>query len=241
MKYGFGDTLFGGVAFLKRGYRYLIRENAALRRQIENMRGRPAAGNDRANTVISEGVRRRNGFSRKNYFLYIKELFFGSSVYYTLRNICHTFRPAMYLWQTVKIATVFFAYVKSSAVFLISVLLLLCTIPFFLIITASQTMFVIFSGNRTRKRIEQSISGGKIAVFFQPKHGSVLDGTAGMLSERGYTVFCVFGALDFRCKGFGFLTGVSSAGNNVFNIRAYYYFFLKKTFKTKCDKVVYIY
>ncbi len=226
---------------MKIGYYSLLRENARLKRRLEET-DRTFIGSNTAVRIADKLKEKTKIFNAASYFSYLKNGLLGGTLIYTIEHISSSFRPFFYLIRAFRIIAFVLAYIEAGAVIIIIAAVLLCLLPVAALVFLANELYLFTYARRSKKRLISDISQKKIAVFILPSMNSgVMEDSISYLKSMGYTVFCIISNKDLRLCGMSFFSNCKKADDSVFYIREQYFFIMKKLLEEQSEKFVVIF
>ena len=185
-------------------------------------------------------------FSRRTFFGYVYHTAKATSVFKIYKRIINTVRRYTFITTSIKIASFIFAFLETSAVFVIAASAFAISLPFTILFSYLAFLFSHMNAKKRTEQLMERMKSKKIYVFFPPKslalsESSFLCGFVRDIASKEDSFCIIVSPYIFKSKGISQEKGAfvnvrdeRSKNNNIVIVRRNYFFSIKKNiFKRK--------
>ena len=227
--------------------RRLRRRISRLTRQNERLRRRCGIAWEDGNPAPEIALHSREGrliMSCSGYPRYLLSMLRQSTAYRGWMRLLTYFRRFRLVSVIIRVATSLVTVIETSALLIVAATVFIVTLPLLLAASLITAVAVVISGSRCNRRLAPLMLDKQIFVFFptsSPRCGGVLDATVRHLaSDPANAVFAVSPHF-ISSELFGqqepyFIQ--RQAAENVFYVRKYYFFMLRRGVLSHADHPV---
>ena len=224
----------------------------ALKRELERTKGRKAHhSTDPISAAFDRQAVGSRLFSKKSYSAYLVGLITNTSIFKLYGKILGYARKYSFITTTLKIFSFIFAFLQTSAVFIIAASFFLVSLPLTFLVGYAAILLTVFGKKRAKKKVRSAICGKKITVLFPQKgralaEDSFFSGMARDICRRTGGVAIVVSPYFFSTRGISknkkMFLSMRDEGGGVLLVRRHFFFSLKRNvLKNRREDITVIY
>ena len=179
-------------------------------------------------------------FARRTFFGYVYHTAKATSVFKIYKRIINTVRRYTFITTSLKVASFIFAFLETSAVFVIAASAFAISLPFTILFSYLAFLFSHMNAKKRTEQLKDRMRSKKIYVFFPPKtlalsESSYFCGLVKDIASKNDAFCIVVSPYTFKANGisrekdaFVNVRDERSENNNIVIVRRNYYFSIKK-------------
>ena len=224
----------------------------ALKRELEKTKGRSTS---HSQGVVSATFERQSAgarlFSKKSYSAYLVGLIANTSVFKLYRKFLDYLRKYSFITTTLKIVSFIFAFLETSAVFILAASFFVVSLPLTFLVGYAALLLTLFGKRRAKMKVKEAIEGKSVTILF-PQRGRALtedsffSGMTRDICRRTGGVAIVVSPYFYSTRGISksnkLFLSMRDEGDGVLLVRRHFFFSLKrKILKEKRNDTTVIY
>ena len=209
----------------------------------EKERAQTASKSEAATRQIQETLEHRRFCRYRSFPAYAYDLVRSTQLVAAWQRILTLFRRVRLLTVTVRILTLLFSFLQAGTLLLLSTALLLVLLPLLLLALIVTLTVAFFQSGKSNRLLRERTSGRQIYVLFLDReHTPFFEGNVRSLA-KGDAVVLIVSPFWLSGKGLrkkGFYSTVRQEEKNVYLLRRYYFFSMKKQVRA-LERACYLY
>lgn len=183
-------------------------------------------------TVKEQILKNRRIISHRFFLSYAYDLLRHAKLYVIWQNILNYFRKIRMVALILKILSIVLSVLQTGALVLLSTLLFLVILPIFVALMLGILLTALLESRKSNARMKKVLKNKQVYILFLPKQeSSFFEGNIRNLAQKEKSAVIVVSPYWISGKGLAsdhFFCTVRNEGQNIYLVRRYYFFMLKK-------------